>query len=589
MPAIPVDPGIVGPSYQAPMTLQDAENAINYYIEVAEVEGAKKPVALLGTPGLAAQITTLVGSATRGMWVLPGGQQALAVVGNVVYLITMATQANSMNQATLAAMFIGNLLTTTGQVAIRDNGAIQNGLGGYAVISDGPYLYYYLLTGVPYRFFFAGATQSGSTTITLPGEVPNGLIITSGGTVTSASGFIPAGTLINNVNTIPDPNATITISNAATGTNGEDTIFLNIPTFGRITDPGFLGTTRIMFIEGWLGFNQPNTRTIYTTGPTPYQMLFPGLFFALKDSSSDNTVTHEENNREWWVIGERTTEVWYNAGNTIFSFSRVPGVGPQVGCSAPQSLTRLGTALIWLAKNEQGENVVIQTVQYAWQRISNHAVETAIASYPVISDAIGYGYEEAGHAFYVLTFPTADVTWVYDGTASQQLGKPSWHRRASFDPVAGMYHRHRGNCYIDFANMRLVGDYQNGTLWQMSRSFYTEGTAPLRAQRRSKHIWKPDARTRIAQSSLQIEFTPGMGLSSGQGQNPQAMLRWSDDGGFTWSREHWRSIGVQGAFKNRAKWTRLGRARDRVYELNVSDPVPRDVIGATLFLETEEA
>src|SRR5271156_868807 len=348
MPAMPIDPGIVGVSYQAPMVLQDAENAINYYVEVAEVDGAKKPIALLGTPGLAAEITTLIGSQTRGTWVLPGGLQALAVVGNVVYLITISAAATSSSQATLAATFIGNLLTTTGQVSIRDNGVIQNGLGGYAVIVDGPYCYYYLLSGVPYTFFFSAGTQSASATLTLPGEVPNGLIIASGGTLRSESGFIPAGTLINNVNTIPDPNATITMSSPATGTNGEDTIFLTIPVFGRITDPGFLGSNRIIFIEGWLGFAQPNSRTIYTTGPTPYQLLFPGLFFALKDSSTDNTVTHEENNREWWVIGERTTEVWYNAGNTIFTFSRVPGVGPQIGCSAVQSLSRMGQGLVWL-------------------------------------------------------------------------------------------------------------------------------------------------------------------------------------------------------------------------------------------------
>lgn len=66
------------------------------------------------------------------------------------------------------------------------------------------------------------------------------------------------------------------------------------------------------------------------------------------------------------------------------------------------------------------------------------------------------------------------------------------------------------------------------------------------------------------------------------------MLRWSNDGGFSWSNEHWTSIGAAGQVTNRAKWNRLGAARDRVYELNFTDPVARDVIGATLFLEDEE-
>ena len=71
-------------------------------------------------------------------------------------------------------------------------------------------------------------------------------------------------------------------------------------------------------------------------------------------------------------------------------------------------------------------------------------------------------------------------------------------------------------------------------------------------------------------------------LFSGQGQNPQAMLRWSDDGGSTWSNEHWVSIGQVGQYKNRALWRRLGHARDRIYEVNVSDPINAVVISANL-------
>ena len=149
-------------------------------------------------------------------------------------------------------------------------------------------------------------------------------------------------------------------------------------------------------------------------------MIFPGTFFALKDSSTDNIVTMEENNREVWFIGERTSEVWYGSGlSANFYFSRIPGVGPQIGCSAFASITRLGNILIWLGRNEQGENIVVTTAQYSWTRVSNHAVEHAISSYPVVSDAIGYAYEEEGHLFYMLTFPTADITWCFDANTKQ--------------------------------------------------------------------------------------------------------------------------------------------------------------------------
>ena len=569
------DFGFVGSSYVAPMALQDIQETINFYTERDPEERPKEPLALLGCPGLNILWSAIAGQA-RGAWVLPGGQQALIVVSDLVYLVQITVPATQTSIPQYALTQVGTLLTNAGPVCIRDNGVQFDGEGGYAVIVDGQYGYYYLLSGTTYINGFTGGVTSGSFQITLPGSLPVGLIVASTPILSDASGFIPSGTQIVSVDTI---GLTITMSNAATGTNASDTISLIIPPFGQITDPGFLGAQRIAFIEGWLIFNQPGTRTFYTTGPTPYSILFPGAFFSLKDSSTDNLITLFENNRELWLIGERTTEVWYNAGLTNFAFSRIPGVGPQIGCAAVNSITRMGAQLAWLGKNEQGENIVVMSAQYSWQRISNHGVEHAITQYPVVADAIGYAYEEEGHLFYMLTFPTADVTWCYDATTGQ------WHKRLSWDPVAAVYHRHRSNCYMDFGDVRIVGDYENGSFYQMSRQFYSDAGNPLRALRRTPHIWQKQNRGRVFFSQLQIEFTPGVGLQTGQGSNPQCMLRWSSDGGFTWSTEQWSGIGAAGETRNRAIWYLLGEDRDRVWEASITDPVPRDIIGATCFME----
>ena len=86
-------------------------------------------------------------------------------------------------------------------------------------------------------------------------------------------------------------------------------------------------------------------------------------------------------------------------------------------------------------------------------------------------------------------------------------------------------------------------------------------------------------------SEMQIQFQPGVGLQTGQGDNPQAMLRWSNDGGSTWSNEHWTSIGRVGRYQNRAIWRRLGWSRDRIYEVVVSDPIKAVIISANLKAE----
>jgi hypothetical protein len=241
-----------------------------------------------------------------------------------------------------------------------------------------------------------------------------------------------------------------------------------------IADAGFVGPDKIAFIDGWWICNVPGTNRFVTNGPTPYSITFPASFFALKDSSSDNLVTLMENSRELWLVGERASEVWYNAGGANFSFSRIPGVQPQIGCAAKHSIARLGASLAWLAKSERGENVVIRTDQYGYTPISNQAVAAAISSYPLVSDAIAFTYEEEEHLFYVLTFPTADKTWVYDATSSDISGEPQWHERASFTSATGQEHRARANCFMNFQNLRMVGDFVSGYMHQMTRNVFTD-------------------------------------------------------------------------------------------------------------------
>lgn len=579
------DFGFVGGAYEAPMLLQDAQRLINWFVELDNNPKAKMPLALLGAPGLQPIMSTITGP-VRGAWVLPGNLTCLFVTANIVYLATVTVPATQTSIAQFSIAQVGTLLTNNGRVVIRDNGVLFNALGGYAVLVDGQYGYFYSLGGARNVTFTANLTIN-TPTITFSGGnlVPNYLVVCNAAIITDSAASLPANTTISSISFTSN---TITLSANATASQTGDTFTLAIPAFGQITDPAFLGADRIGFIEGWLIFNQPGTRTFYTTAPVPYTLTFAGAFYALKDSSTDNLVTLFENNRELFLIGERTSEVWYNSGGANFAFSRLPGIGPQWGCSAKHSISRVGADLMWLARNEQGENIVVKTNQYAIQRVSTHAIENAISNYPQISDAIADCYEELGHVMYVLTFPTADVTWVLDVTAYEQTGgRYGWWQRLSWNSTSGTYHRHVGNCYVNFANVRMWGDYQSGQIHQQSRQVYTDAGNPLRCQRRTPHLWSRENRKRIFQASLQIEFTPGVGLQVGQGSNPLVMLRWSDDGGQTWGNEEDIPIGMAGDTKNRAIKYQIGEARDRVYEANFSDPVQRDVIGATLFGEPE--
>jgi hypothetical protein len=351
-----------------------------------------------------------------------------------------------------------------------------------------------------------------------------------------------------------------------------------IGTFTKITDPDFLGADKVVFIDGWWIFNQPGTQNFYTPTAT-YSTKFNAGNYALDDAATDLLVSIHENKEELWLFGERHTEIWYDAGGTYFAFQRLVSTMLQVGCAAKHSVARFNTegedGLIWLAKSERGQNVVVKTVGYAYEVVSTPAINHAIASYQKVDDAIAYAYQSDGHEFYVLTFPSADATWVYDG--STRL----WHQRLAYDPYLSQWHRHRSNCFANFQNQRLVGDYQNGSIYALKRDVYTDGTYPLVAWRRSPHVWDGGARERVFVASLQVEFRPGVGQQTGT-TTPEAFLTISRDGGATFGSAVAAPLGSVGQYKARTIWRRLGMARDLVFDLKVYDPVNRDIVGATL-------
>lgn len=341
--------------------------------------------------------------------------------------------------------------------------------------------------------------------------------------------------------------------------------FVQLP----VTDGAFTGGTRCDILDNYIIYNRPKTQQFGCT-----DVLSPtsgALNFSSKDGSSDNLVSQIVCNREIFLLGERTGEVWTDVGSFPFPFARIPGTSMQHGCAAPFSISRLGEAFAFLSQDDRGQKIVVMMVGYQPKRISTLGVEAAFSKYTTISDAIAYTYQQSGHEFYVLTFPTEDITWVYD------LATELWHKRAWRDDQ-NVLHRHRSNCCTVFNGEIIVGDFQNGNLYKLSESTFTDNGDLIPCIRRAPHLVKDY--NRVFYQSLQLYFQPGVGLVGGS--DPQAVLRWSDDGGSTFGNDHYTGLGKTGQYKNRAIWRSLGTARDRVFEVEVTDPVNRVLISCDL-------
>lgn len=356
-------------------------------------------------------------------------------------------------------------------------------------------------------------------------------------------------------------------------------------TLSAINDPDFPGAVTVGFLDGYFVFNEPNSQKIWVTALNDGTSIDP-LDFASAEGNPDNVVSLIVDHREVWVFGTNSTEVWYNAGQPDFPLLRVQGAFNEIGCKAPYSVAKLDNTIFWLGADARGQGIVYKAKGYTGERISTHAVEWQIQQYTDMSDAVGYTYQQDGHAFYVLNFPTANTTWVFD------VATGAWHERAAWE-IPGIFARHRGNCQMSFSNEIAIGDYQNGNIYAFDLNVYADNGQTQRWLRswRALPTGQNDLK-RTAQHSLQLDCETGVGLVSGQGVNPQVMLRWSDDGGHTWSNEHWRPMGAIGEFGLRTIWRRLGmtmKIRDRVYEVSGSDPVKIAIVGAELLMSPTNA
>lgn len=298
--------------------------------------------------------------------------------------------------------------------------------------------------------------------------------------------------------------------------------------------------------------------------------------FAQRSGASDPWVAMKVLTGYIWLLGSQTSEVWWNAGTFPFPFEPHPsGLRVPYGCAAPFSPEVAQGALTWLGRSLSGEGMVLSTNGFTPRRISTPAVEAAIQGYTTRDDAIGDAYEEGGHTFFLLSFLAGGITWVVDITTG------IWHERGTWYDETGEYVAWRALHHAYEFNQHRWLDTDLGVLYRADKSLPLDADARvIRRLRRAPAIVVENQR--VFYSSMELLMDVGLGTQTGQGFDPQVMLRWSNNGGKTWSDEYMRGAGKAGEYGKRVKWNRLGAARKRVFEVSVTDPIPWRIMAAYL-------
>lgn len=292
------------------------------------------------------------------------------------------------------------------------------------------------------------------------------------------------------------------------------------------------------------------------------------LAFFTAEGQPDGLVSMGVRAREVFLFGQTSIEVWENDGRNIPApFSRSLGTFIEHGCIARNSVTNFAETLAWI----DDEGIVRLASGYTPTRISNHAVERAIEDLTDTERAAisGLTYTVAGHRFLQLS----SAQWSWDFNERTGL----WNERQSY-----LLSRSRGAVSTVFNGKQIIGDFENGQLYELDRKTFDEaGNALIWTIRAPIQHAYP---SKLKFSAFYADLIPGVGLNETDPalKDPKAMLRYSDDGGHTWSNTRELAVGKIGEKGKRIRANNLGKTGEdgRTWELSVSAAVARGLTGA---------
>ena len=598
---------LIGQSYEHPSVDVNKQRCVNMFPMTSGPQGRGDDLIknednfiLMPTAGLLQLIDLGVGES-----------RCLESIGSYVYTVVGATVYRlTVNHLSLTATSksLGTLGTTTGTVHVASNPTQVIFVDG----SSNGYIYEPVNSGTATVGIFGG-TASDTYSLTINGtaiytneDVSTALnltdVVTQINTLKGTTGITASGTTAGGVITLTaTDDTTITVTESGTGfVAGTDGITVTggefaaaLPAFRTINDydSDFPGATHVVFVDGYFVVNEPATGQFYFSALND-GMNWDPLDVATAESSTDDVNGLGVSKGELWVFGDSSTEIWYNAANASGApFSVRTGLEIGIGCGAPNSIVRLDDLLIWLDNRgfivQSNISPLVRDNNSGYQLVSiaTDAISAEILSYETREDAIAMGYTYRGHLMYQISFPTAEKTWVFDYTSKQ------WHERAYYNASEDELEHHLGQYYAQYETVHLMSGVRNGEVFLVSPDYYDDDGVGIRRIRTTAPQYDASEHELIEVSSIDLRMQSGDANQSGLGSDPQITLRYSINGGHTWSHELSRSAGKVGEYAKSIRWNRLGSGREWVFEFTMVEPIDFSIIeaAATAHLEIEGA
>lgn len=435
--------------------------------------------------------------------------------------------------------------------------------------------------------------------------------------INSAGNYIGLGYLVDGgpVCMVPNGNGQVFISNGtapAAVIKLSDSSVTMIP----VTPEGYLGASYATFQDGYILAITPGTNQFQYSGdddtPLGDATVWSAANVSIQAGQADYLSAILSSREYVRILGQRRSQVYQNVGANGIGGTPWQSYNEtfiETGIGAPYSLVDLGESLVWVGQDARGQRACWRDGAFSPDRISTFAVEQFWQGYARVDDARAFSFIWMGHLFYQITFPSAvdngdgtftARTWLYDATVSELTKRNIWSERTYTPPVTGIEQGRPEVTHCYAFGKHLVGsdgtDGNPGAIYQMANAGYLDCgkdgetgeqiQAPIVCDRISPHVYKVDQNVVHSRITFEVARGVGNGTDIEPGDNPQLLLRWSNDGGKTWGAEYSLPLGEQGQYIKRVYMNRLGYAPrgggGRVYWVRCTDPVFNSLISAQL-------
>jgi len=330
------------------------------------------------------------------------------------------------------------------------------------------------------------------------------------------------------------------------------------------TDADLPNASTVTYINRRVVYDGNNGDVVFADLSDPLVVKSANVIIA--EAKPDGTKAVFAHKEQVYIFGDESIQPMYNSGVGNPPYSFILNAVQEIGLDAIHSISSNIRFIYYL-----GSDLVPYRISgLDSQAIGNPAIGQAIRKYAKTEDAFGICFTIDNLNFYLLSFPTANETWLFNEQSSL------WTNLAF--GVNG--DQHLISDYENIYGKHLVADRRNGNIYELDFDTFTDNGDTIQHQRDTVAI---NGRTfgragaKVFMDRLELVIETGTSLVTAESQ---IIMQYSDDNGRSFSSERWLPIGQQGEFRHKLEWFGLGWFYTRIFRFIMSDDIKWVLISA---------